>query len=98
MKSTKPNVPPASISETPPTEPTPQAWRPRFGIGGIMLITLVCSVMAASGYYLVQAQQKQAGDSSANRLGFMLFTLSAPMLVLIVVSLIWSLTNRRRMF
>jgi hypothetical protein len=60
-------------------------WRPRFGIGALLMVMFVFSVMATAGSYLVRSST-QAGRPA--HLVFILFTLSAPTLLMIVVSLL----------
>lgn len=67
-------------------------WQPRFGIRGLLLLMVVVSVMAASGNYLVQALR----GGRSFQLAFILFTLSAPMLVLVAVSLLRAILGRGR--
>jgi len=67
-------------------------WQPRFGIRGLLLLMVVVSVMAAGGNYFVQALH----GGRSFQLAFILFTLSSPMLVLVAVSILRSLLNRRR--
>ena len=71
----------------------PPPWRPRFGIGTLMLVTVVCSVTAAAGSYL--ARSLQTGSSSA-KLTFILFTLVAPVALLLVVSVLWQIVHRQK--
>jgi hypothetical protein len=90
------------LAEHPMTEtdkPTNAEWprrRPQFSIGGLLMLMVVCSVMAAAGSYLVRSLQRPGGSS---RLVFVLFTLVAPIVLMIAVSLIRQATlwlNRRR--
>jgi len=77
-----------------PSEPhprVPRPWQPRFGIGTLLLLMLVVSVMAAAGSYLVRALQ----GGRAFQLAFILFTLAAPLLLVVIVSLLQSLLRRR---
>ena len=74
------------MSETDtPSKPEVPRRRMQFGVGSLLLVTVVCSVMAAAGYYFVRSLQKSGG---ANRLIFILFTLVAPIVLVIVVSLL----------
>jgi hypothetical protein len=57
-------------------------WQPQFGIWTILLITLVCAVIAAGGSYLLRALQSE----TVPRLVFIVFSLVAPMLLLVIVS------------
>jgi len=69
-----------------PTHLTPpRRRRPQFSIGGLLMLMVVCGVMAAAGSYLVRSLQQPAG---AARLVFILFTLIAPVVLLVTVSLI----------
>ena len=79
-----------------PTHPEPPRRRMQFGVGSLLMVMLVCSVTAAAGSYLVRSLQKPGGGS---RLIFILFTLVAPVVLMIVVSLVHSLAlwlSRRR--
>ena len=69
-----------------PRQPPPPAPRRRmqFSIGGMLMLMVVCSVMAAAGGYLVRSLQQGTG---ASRLVFILFTLVAPVVLLVLVSL-----------
>ncbi len=68
-----------------PERNVPEPWRPRFGIGALLMVMLVFSVTGAAGYYLVRSLGQR--DRSAH-LTFILFTLAAPILLLVVVSVI----------
>ncbi len=74
------------MTNAPDLEPhtIPDPWQPRFGIFGLFLVTLVFCVMAASGYYLVQAQDA----THTVRLKFVLFVCACPIILVAVVSLI----------
>lgn len=79
-------------SLTPDTDPQ-RPWVPRFGIGSMLLVTFVFSVMGAAGYYLVRALE----SGRTGQLGFILFTLASPLLLLVAVSLVWqAIQNRNR--
>ena len=74
----------ASDSSAPePAEPSPGAWRPRFGIGAMMLLTFICAAMSAMGYY---ALNPSADGLFSNRFAFIFVTLAAPMLLLSLLS------------
>lgn len=68
-----------------PKPNVPEPWRPRFGIGALLLVMLVFSVTGAAGYYLVQSLGQR--ERSAH-LTFILFTLAAPILLMVIVSFI----------
>lgn len=59
------------------TESRLQSWLPRFGIGGILLLTIVFAVMGAAMRQFVLAVQR----GSSPRAVFVIFTLAAPMIV-----------------
>ncbi len=81
-------------SEPDPSRPeVPRPWQPRFSIGTMLLTMLVFAVMAAAGSYLVRALRE--GDRRFH-LVFILLTLAAPMLLVVIVSLLRTLTTRRR--
>lgn len=87
------------------TQPSPQPQPPaprqrlQFSIGGLLMLMVVCSVMATAGSYLVRSLQQGTG---ASRLVFILFTLVAPIVLLILVSLLrqaicwWQRRGNRR--
>ena len=84
------------MTESPAT-PTPETrpWQPRFGILGLLLLTLVASVMAAGGNYLVQMLR----GGRTNHLAFVLFTITSPLLLLVFVSTLMAVlrkSGRRR--
>lgn len=76
------------------------ATRFRFGLGPIFLITVLVCVMAASGYYLVNADWKLEGaDVETNAplpLLFVLFTLSVPCLLVVVISILVRISRWRK--
>jgi len=70
----------------------------RFGLGAMMLVMLVASVMGAAGYYLVQGlgagkDRLSLSEITTQRLtpgfhfGFVLFTVAAPVVLLVLTSL-----------
>ena len=72
--------------------PTP--YRFRYGLGTLLLVMIVVAVASAGVSYMVQAERGPGWQ----RLVFMLFTLAAPVLLLIVVSAFHMITqwlNRR---
>ena len=72
----------------------PKPWQPRYGLAGLLLFMLVCSVMAASVYYYVQSLDGQRQFQTA----FILFTLVAPLFLMVVLSLVravWTWRRRR---
>jgi Na+/melibiose symporter-like transporter len=69
----------------------PRPWQPRFGIGTMLLIMLIVSVMGAAASYFVRAMQ----GGRAAQLAFILFTLAAPLLLVVLVSIAQSLFKRR---
>ena len=79
---------PDSDAQTPPeTEPLlPAAQRPRahLSIWSLMLITTVCCLMAAAGNQMLQALR----SDNLPRSKFVLFTLTAPVITLILISVI----------
>ncbi len=79
------------------------SWRPRFGLGAMLLVMLVCSVMSSAGYYLVRgnlARPGQSGESGHSlQLVFLLITLAAPLLLAVAMSLVLQFSryvNRRK--
>ena len=67
-----------------PAGQSPGAWRPRFGIGAMMLLTFICAAMSAMGYY---ALNPSANGLFGNRFAFIFVTLAAPMLLLSLLSI-----------
>ena len=55
-----------------------------------MLLMLVCGVMSSAGYYLVQGNLARAGQPAggghAPQLAFLLITLAAPLLLVVIIS------------
>ena len=68
-------------------------WQPRFSIGSLLLTMLVFAVMASAGGYLVRALRE--GDRRY-QLVFLLITLAAPLLLMVLVSLTRALVTWRR--
>ena len=68
----------------------PAAWQPRFGIRSLLLMMLVFSVMAAACSYLLQSERQQ---NRLGQLGFILFTLAAPVFLVLAFSLLRLLAN-----
>lgn len=84
-----PQPPPAQTSHS---RREPAAFRFRFGLGGLLLVTLILCVTAAGASYFVRTLRQ--GPSGA--FIFILFTLTAPLFLVVVVSAIHALSNRRR--
>jgi hypothetical protein len=61
-----------------------KTWRPRFGIGGLLLLTIVFAVMGAATRQFVLAVQR----GSSPRAVFVIFTLAAPMIVVVTIGAI----------
>ena len=77
-------------TDTPTNAESLRRRRPQFSIGGLLMLMVVCSVTAAAGSYLVRSLQRPAGSS---RLVFVLFTLVAPVVLMIAVNLIRQATR-----
>ena len=60
----------------------PAPWQPRYGLTFMLLVMLTMSIMASSGYYLVQALYGDKGD----KMMFIMFTLVSPVVSVVVVS------------
>ena len=56
----------------------------------MLLVMLVCSVMAAAGSYFFRS----LGEGRELQLWFILFTLAAPALLVVLVSLVLQLSSR----
>lgn len=85
----------------PPPDPrvVPKPWRPRFGLGTLLLAMLVVSVMAAAGSYAVRAWT--SGSTRSAQFIFILFTLATPVLLMVAVSVfyqvfMWLERSRKR--
>ena len=65
-----------------PPPPQQQPYRLRFGIGTMLLVMVVVSVASAAASYMVQASDSPGWQ----RLVFILFTLAAPVVLLIIMS------------
>jgi len=86
-----------------PADPTPR--RSSFTLGGLLLLTLVACGMAAALAYMARAMGivNENGIDWANLLspqmtpklqfGFILFTLAAPLLLMVLVSVLLSVLN-----
>jgi len=61
---------------------SPQPFRLRFGIGTLLLVMVVVSVAAAAASYMVQSIDRPGWQ----RLVFILFTLAAPVVLLVIMS------------
>ncbi len=57
----------------------------------MLLVTFVFCCIASGGYYLARSLQ----GSQDSRLAFTLFTLASPVIVMVLVSLAYSLSRRR---
>ena len=68
-------------ADPPPTSRPP--WLPRFGLAEMMLAMMIFSVMGAAGSYLMRAINR--GDGSG-RPAFVIFTLAAPIALVLVLS------------
>jgi hypothetical protein len=68
----------------------PKAVPPQFSILGMFVVMLVCSMASAGAFYLVRAD----GDEPSFKLIALIFLLAGPVLLLVVVSLLVSLTSR----
>lgn len=64
--------------------------RPRFTLGSLMLVTLVCAFAALSGRYLLEAH---LADPAAGRGKLVIFVLVVPMLLLLIVQVAWRLNR-----
>ena len=67
-----------------PNPNVPEPWRPRFGIGAMLLLMLVFCVMSTAGFYLVQGIR----GSGSFQLAFILLTLTAPLFLVVIVSVL----------
>ncbi|MCO6457125.1 MAG: hypothetical protein J5I93_17655 [Pirellulaceae bacterium] len=95
--SSRPDRPSSADDGTPASAPQSRsAWQPRFGIGGLLLAVSLCSVLAAAGFYLTRmllAPQPQQGRPS--QLVFVLLTMAAPPLVMVVLTIVRLLWRRK---
>ena len=66
--------------------PDGQPWRPRFGLGTLLLVMLVCAVTASGASYLAKAFTNESNSATGNRAMFVIFMLVAPMILLVVLS------------
>jgi hypothetical protein len=71
-----------------PPQTSPVRAKPRFGIGGLLLLTIVFAVMGAAARQFVLAVQR----GSSPRAGFVIFTLAAPAIVVAVMGAVYQLT------
>lgn len=75
----------------PPKSTEPPPWEPRFTLGGMFLVSFLLACIFAGGHYAYQAVRGGTGS----RLVLILAILAGPMLIMMVVSLMYSLTHRR---
>lgn len=73
----------SDVNDNQPKRNVPRPWQPRFGLGAMLLAMLVCSVMAAAGYYFVQSLR----GGRQFQLVFILFTLASPLLLAVLISI-----------
>ena len=78
-----------------PRQNIPRPWQPRFGMGTMLLLMLVVSVMGAAASYFVRYLRAMEGGRES-QLAFILFTLAAPLVLVVIVSLLHALFRRRR--
>lgn len=80
------------MSELPPNgQPAPPPWRPRYTLQGMFLATLVVCAMGTAGAYFVRSLAGGRHD----RFQFILYTLAAPPILLILVSALTYFLRRR---
>ena len=98
-----PKARPPPPRDPPRAAPQRQRWQPRFGLGTMMLVMLVCGIMSSAGYYLVRGAMARPGDGGASgsqsQLVFILITLASPLLVAAGISMALQITryvSRRR--
>lgn len=84
----RPAAKPKKLPTSSPDEP--KAVPPQFSILGMFVVMLVCSMASAGAFYLVRAD----GDEPSFKLIALIFLLAGPVLLLVVVSLLVSLTGR----
>ena len=70
----------------------PSAWQPRFTLTTMMLLMLVCCVMSAGAYYMVEGLR----SGWTSRLRFLLFVVAAPLCTVTVISFVRLLLDRIR--
>lgn len=68
-----------------PQPKTPAPWQPRFTLFTLFLVTAMVAVASAGGYYLMQALK----NGLNSRPVFILFTIAAPVLTVVFVSLLY---------
>ena len=81
------------MPNTEPTEPSPQRRPFQFGLGVLLLIMVLTSVLAAA---LGGMLRGQAGESPLPSGFFVLMAVAAPVAVLILLSLIRAIAKRLR--
>jgi hypothetical protein len=67
----------------------PEKRLPRYGIGGLLLLTLVFAIMGAAGRQFVLSVNK----GTSPRAPFVIFTLAAPMIFVAVLGTVLHLLN-----
>lgn len=77
----------APESQPPPNQPPARRpWMPQFGIAEMMLAVMIFCVMGAALNYLKQAEENEQG-----RALFVMFTLTAPIAFVLILSAYHSL-------
>ncbi len=69
------------------TEQQKPDWQPRFGLGALLLMMVLCCVLAAGAFYLVRGLQTGIGV----RLPYILLVVAGPGLLVVSVSLLRAL-------
>ena len=72
--------------------PPPRPWQPRFGISTMLLTMLIVSIVGVAASHYVRALQQ---DGRTAQLMFIVFTLAAPLLLVVAVSSARALFRRR---
>lgn len=94
----------AEISTESAAQPEPlptEVWQPRFRINTIFLLTFVTAIAAAAGYYMVRALKATQSTTSydvdrQDVFMFLMFTFTAPVIIMVVLSFIWGLFPAKR--
>lgn len=79
--------PSGGAAKTQPSVDIPRPWQPRFRTTFMLLVMLTMSIMAASGYYLNQA----LNGGIDSRMMFIMFTLTSPVISVVVLSIGYTL-------
>jgi hypothetical protein len=65
-----------------PASASPPPWQPRFGLGAMFMVMLICCVAAAAASYLVLGERSRSYWAV-----FVVFAMAAPAILVVAVSI-----------